>query len=128
MLCHPAFFSGQITGNYKMAFGATSEDLIWKRANGDYNERNFRMINEQFPKTNTFDTRVYDRFRVAFDTNKDGEGMNVHSDITVDPWSFVGKTEKFTINGVGRDWAELELKYWSGTRSAAPLSDRDLAL
>ena len=112
-----AIFPGQITGNYKMAFGATSEDLIWKRANGDYNERNFRMINEQFPKTNTFDTRVYDRFRVAFDTNKDGEGMNVHSDITVDPWSFVGKTEKFTINGTGGDWAELELKYWSGTRS-----------
>ena len=109
-------YPAEIKGEYKMSLGATSEDLIWKNANGDYNERNFRMIDHNFPKTNTFDTRVYDRFKVAFDTNKDAQGLNFHSDITVDPWSFVGKTEKFTV-GAGNDKLELELKYWSGTRS-----------
>ncbi|MFC1623699.1 hypothetical protein ACFL28_00045 [Candidatus Omnitrophota bacterium] len=113
-----ALYPSQISGEYKMAFGITAEDMIWKRANGDYNERNFRMINNDFPKTNTFDARVYDRFRVEFDTNKDEEGLNFHSNITVDPWSFVGKTEKFTVasNAAPADTIELELKYWSGTR------------
>ena len=110
--------TGEIRGEYKMAFGATSEDLIWKEANGDYNERNFRMIDHQFPKTNTFDTRVYDRLSVVFDTNKEYQGLNFHTDITVDPWSFVGKTDKFTITrDGGGDRVEAELKYWSGTRS-----------
>jgi len=109
----------QIRGEYKMALGVTSEDLIWKEANGDYNERNWRMIDHNFPKMNTFDTRVYDKFKVEFDTNKHGRGLNFHTDITVDPWSFVGKTEKFTVSKTGAtaDKAELELKYWSGTRS-----------
>ena len=108
---------GKIRGEYKMAFGATSEDLIWKEANADYVERNFRMAHEQFPKTNTFDPKIYDRFRVVFDTNETGEGMNFHSDITVDPWSFVGKSNKITVTGSGGDTAEVELKYWSANRS-----------
>ncbi|MDP8230285.1 MAG: tetratricopeptide repeat protein [Candidatus Gorgyraea atricola] len=108
----------QIIGEYKMSLGATNEDVIWKDANGDYNERNFRMINNDFPKTNTFDTRVYDSFKLAFDTNENEEGLNFHSDITVDPWSFVGKTDKFTVaDNSATDRVELELKYWSGTRS-----------
>ncbi len=108
----------KISGEYKMSLGFTTDDLIWQKANGDYNERNFRMIDHNFPKTNTFDTRVFDRFKVVFDTNKEGKGLNLHSDITVDPWSFVGKTEKFTVtSNAGTDEVELELKYWSGTRS-----------
>jgi len=107
---------GKIKGDYQMALGVTSEDLIWKNANGDYNERNFRMIEHNYPKINTFDTRVYDRLKVVFDTNEEGEGLNFHSDITIDPWSFVGKTERFTVTG-GTDSVEMELKYWSGTRS-----------
>lgn len=111
-------YPGEIKGEYKMSAGVTAEDVIWKKANGDYNERNFRMLDHNFPKTNTFDARVYDRFKVVFDTNKSGEGLNFHSDITVDPWSFVGKTEKFTVSGTPwGDAIELELKYWSGTRS-----------
>lgn len=108
---------GEIKGEYKMAFGVSTDDLIWKNANGDYNERNFRMIAQDFPKINTFDARVYDRFKVIVDTNKDENGLNFHSDITVDPWSFVGTTEKFTTTGSGGDSVELELKYWSGSRS-----------
>lgn len=107
----------RVKGEYQMAAGFTSKDVIWKDANGDYNERNFRMIEHNYPKTNTFDARVYDRLKVIFDTNEKGEGLNLHSDITVDPWSFVGKTEKFTVTGANGDQAELELKYWSGTRS-----------
>lgn len=108
----------KIRGEYKMSVGITKDDLIWKKANGDYNERNFRMIDHNFPKTNTFDAKVYDRFKVVFDTNPENNGLNLHSDITVDPWSFTGKTDKFTVTGTGpADRVEMELKYWSGTRS-----------
>ena len=107
---------GKIRGEYRMSIGATRDDFIWKEANGDYNERNFRMVDHNFPKTNTFDTRVYDRFKVVFDTNPESNGMNLHSDITVDPWSFTGKTDKFTVAG-GADRVEMQLKYWSGTNS-----------
>ena len=108
----------KVRGEYRMSIGATTEDLIWKDANGDYNERNFRMIDHDFPKTNTFDTRVYDRLKLLFDTNPQDNGLNIHSDITVDPWSFVGKTDKFTVTSAdGADRAELELKYWAGTGS-----------
>ncbi|MDP2920960.1 MAG: hypothetical protein Q8O12_01135 [Candidatus Omnitrophota bacterium] len=108
----------KIRGEYKMAIGVTGDDFIWKQANGDYNERNFRMIDHDFPKTNTYDTRVYDRLKVVFDTNPKDSGLNFHSDITVDPWSFTGKTKKFTVTSDDTlDRVELELKYWSGTRS-----------
>src|SRR3989338_2779743 len=107
---------GKIRGEYKMSIGVTGDDFVWKKANGDYNERNFRMIDHNFPRTNTFDTKVYDRFKVVFDTNPENNGFNLHSDITVDPWSFTGKTKKFTVEG-GADRVELELKYWAGTRS-----------
>ncbi|MFA5388489.1 MAG: tetratricopeptide repeat protein [Candidatus Omnitrophota bacterium] len=110
--------TGEIRGEYKMSFGVRGDDVIWKEANGDYNERNFRMIDHNFGKTNTFDTRVYDRFKVVFDTNKQGEGLNFHSNITVDPWSFRGRTDKITIwDATGTDSTEVELKYWSNTRS-----------
>lgn len=104
-----------INGEYKMSFGMTSKDTIWNKANGDYNERNFRMIDHHFQKTNTFDTRVYDRFKVVFDTNKEGYGVNLHSDITMDPWSFVGKTKKLTATSSWGDVSEIQLKYWGGT-------------
>ncbi len=109
----------RVKGEYRASFGVTSEDVIWKDANGDYNERNFRMISHDYPKINTYDKRIYDRFKVVFDTNTTENGFNFHSDITVDPWSFVGKTDKFTVvsDGAGTDQVELELKYWSGTRS-----------
>ena len=106
----------KIRGEYKMSIGVTGEDLIWKQANGDYNERNFRMIDNNFPKANTFDTRVFDRFKVVFDTNPENNGLNLHSDITVDPWSFVGKTDKFTVtSNAGTDTVDLQLKYWAAT-------------
>ena len=101
-----------------MSIGVTGDDFVWKKANGDYNERNFRMIDHNFPKTNTYDTKVYDRFKVVVDTNPENNGLNFHSDITVDPWSFTGKTEKFTVTSNDTlDRVELELKYWAGTRS-----------
>ena len=62
-------------------------------------------------KENTYDPRIYDRMRVNLDTDNEA-GFGMHTNITVDPWSFTGKSSKFTISGTGGDAAEIQLKYW----------------
>jgi len=63
---------------------------------------------------NTFDTRIYDRLDLNLDTDKD-TGLNFHTNITVDPWSFTGKSSKTTVTSAFGDTAEVELKYWANT-------------
>ena len=107
----------KITGEAQVRLGITSEDTIWKRANYDLNERNWRVISEAAfdQRENTYDPRVFDRLRINLDTDNQ-DGFNFHSNITVDPWSFTGRSNKVTLTGVGGDTAEIELKYWSNTR------------
>ena len=105
-----------ITGEAQVRVGMTSSDAIWKRANWDMNEKNYRTLSTTAydRKENTYDPRVYDRLRVNLDTNNE-EGLGFHTNIIVDPWSFTGKTSKFVIQGTGGDAADIELKYWSNT-------------
>ena len=108
-----------IKGEYQIAAGVRSPDeVIWKEANGDLNERNFRILFSD-ARHNTFDPAIFDRLRLNLDTkNLDELGLNninAHANITIDPWSFTGKSETFTIAGTGGDLIELQLKYWSNT-------------
>ncbi|MGE5197609.1 MAG: hypothetical protein ACM3IL_03785, partial [Deltaproteobacteria bacterium] len=108
----------KITGEAVLSGGFTSEDVIWKRANADLNEKNFRILSgAAFDRhLNTYDPRIYDRLRVNVDTTNT-RGFNLHTNITVDPWSFTGKSQKITLRGVDPhvDTAEFQLKYWSNT-------------
>ncbi|HAJ57227.1 MAG TPA: hypothetical protein DCL35_05600 [Candidatus Omnitrophica bacterium] len=108
-----------IKGEVRAAVGVRSpSEVIWKEANGDLNEKNYRILFGE-SKHNTFDPAIFDRFRINIDTkNLDEIGVNninAHANITVDPWSFTGRSDKFTIAGAGGDSVELELKYWSNT-------------
>ncbi len=107
----------KLTGEAQASFGVTSQDGIWKQANGDLNEENWRTLSESAynKRANTYDTRIYDRIRVNVDGANES-GLGFHSNLTVDPWSFTGKSDKFTIGGSGTtDVAEMELKYWANT-------------
>jgi len=107
----------KISGEAQARMGFSSGgDAIWKRANWDLNEYNWRMLsNNAFDnKENTYDPRIYDRLRVNLDTGRD-EGFDFHGNITVDPWSFTGKSSKYTITSSGGDSADVEFKYWSNT-------------
>lgn len=111
-----------VKGEIQVAAGIRSPDeVIWKEANGDLNEKNYRILFGE-GRHNTFDPAIYDRVRVNVDTkNLDEVGIdsvNMHANITVDPWSFTGKSDTFTITGAGGDAVELELKYWSNTARA----------
>lgn len=108
----------KFSGVYQIALGGTSDGLEWKRANGNLNERDYHILSSAAlnNRENTFDPRIYDRLRLDVDTQNQ-EGLNVHTNITIDPWSFTGKSDKFTLTSInGTDTAELELKYWSNTR------------
>lgn len=107
----------RVSGDAQVSFGVTPDEFIWKRANFDLNEKSksWRMnsdavFNNRF---DTFDPRIYDRLNVNLDT-ENKEGFNFHSNLTIDPWSFTGKTSKITLNN-GTDSAEMQLYYWSNT-------------
>ncbi|MBU3934305.1 MAG: hypothetical protein KKH11_06550, partial [Candidatus Omnitrophica bacterium] len=105
----------KISGEYVLSLGGREGDVIWKDANADYNEANWRRIDNNFG-INTYDTRVYDRLRLNLDTENE-EGFNLHTNITIDPWTFIGKSDKVTVTSAAGGTAEIQLKYWSNTRS-----------
>lgn len=106
-----------VSGEVRSTVGATRDDFMLQEANGDLNERNFRVFSGPF-RYNTFDPRIFSRTRVNLDTNET-TNWQLHSNVTVDPWSFVGKTDRFTVVGdTPTDTVELELKWWSATNTA----------
>ncbi|MDD5108699.1 MAG: tetratricopeptide repeat protein [Candidatus Omnitrophica bacterium] len=107
-----------VSGQMQLSFGVTPREFIWKRANFDLNEKSksWRMSSDEVfnNRFNTFDPRIYDSLAVNLDT-ENKEGLNFHSNLTVDPWSFSGKSNKITLTTAGGDTAEVELLYWSNT-------------
>lgn len=107
----------RISGEMQVSFGVTSNDFIWKRANFDLNEKFFswRMLsNSAYNRGfNTYDPAIYDSLSINLDTENE-KGFNFHTNITVDPWSFTGKSSKMTV-GDGADTADIQLLYWANT-------------
>ncbi|NQT75141.1 MAG: hypothetical protein HQ566_01315, partial [Candidatus Omnitrophica bacterium] len=56
--------------------------------------------------------------KLDIDTGKE-EGFNAYGQIVIDPWSFVGKEDVRISSAApeGGDNVDIELKYWSNTRS-----------
>ncbi|MCX5710675.1 MAG: tetratricopeptide repeat protein [Candidatus Omnitrophica bacterium] len=107
----------KISGEVQARMGFSSGgDAIWKRANWDLNEYNWRRLSDNAfdHKADTYDPRIYDRLKLNLDTSRD-EGFDFHGNITVDPWSFTGKSSKTTVTSAGGDTATAEFKYWSNT-------------
>ncbi len=108
----------KISGEAQASFGVTSDAFIWKRANFNLNEKykSYRLRSDEAynRRFNTYDPRIYDSLDVNLDT-QNKEGFNLHADATVDPWSFVGKSNKVTVTGSNGDTAEIQMYYWSNT-------------
>jgi len=108
----------RITGQTQLSLGVTSDDFIWKRANFDLNEKflSFRMLSDDVfnRRFNTYDPAIYDSLSVNLDT-ENKEGFNFHGNLTVDPWSFTGKSGKLTVDNGAGDNADIQLFYWSNT-------------
>ncbi|MDD5115730.1 MAG: tetratricopeptide repeat protein [Candidatus Omnitrophica bacterium] len=108
----------RITGQVQLSFGVTPDDFVWKRANFDLNEKflSWRMTShDAFNRGfNTYDPAIYDSLSINLDTENE-QGFNFHTNITVDPWSYVGKSSKVTVTGFNTDPAEIQMYYWSNT-------------
>jgi hypothetical protein len=108
----------KISGQVQFSFGLAPGDFIWKRANYDLNEKykSWRLTSEAVfnRRFNTYDPRIYDSLDVNVDT-ENKQGFNFHTDLTVDPWSFVGKSSKIIVTGSNGDTAEMQMYYWSNT-------------
>jgi len=108
----------RISGNMQLGFGIAPDGFIWKRANYDLNEKflSWRMTSDAAfnRRFNTYDPAIYDSLSVNLDT-ENKQGFNFHTNVTVDPWSFVGKSDKITLTGANSDKAEVQMYYWSNT-------------
>lgn len=110
-----------VSGEVQARFGVTPTRYLWKKANFDLNEKNWRFLADSSllgpdynRRQNTYDPRIYQRLDLNLDTDNAGDGFNFHSNLRVDPWSFVGKSERVTVAN-GGDKAEIEFKWWSNT-------------
>lgn len=116
----PGASAADISGEIRMGIGFTSEDIVWKDANGDNIgvpfEKNWKYLWGK-DRHNTYDAKIFDRLKLDIDTGKE-TGFNAYGQIVIDPWTFVGK-EDVRINSVAPagDKVDIELKYWSNTRS-----------
>ena len=105
-----------ITGEYQVSMGIEGDDIIWRRANWDLNEKNWRVLSHAAfnRQINTFDPGIYSAIRFEVDT-PEGEKTSLHADIDISPWSFVGKSDKVTASSSFFDTAEIQFKYWGNT-------------
>ena len=104
-----------LSGEYRLSLGFTPQDVIWKDANADQigvpREKNWRYLWGE-KRHNTYDPKIYDRLRVDMKTNFDNP-LNAFMEITIDPWTFVGKNHVTVTSTVGGDAVDMDLKYWS---------------
>ena len=103
-----------ITGEVQARAGFTDKDSYWRRANWDLNEKNWRILsgNALNRYENTYDPRIYDRLRVNLDANNEQEsnGLGFHGNITVDPWSYTGKSSKINVTSAFGDTAQFDFE------------------
>ncbi len=104
-----------LSGEYRLSLGMTSEDVIWKDANADRigvpSEKNWRYLwGDQ--RHNTYDPKIYDRLTLDMQTQFNSP-LNAFMEITIDPWTFVGKNHVTVAATAGGDVVDMDLKYWS---------------
>ena len=114
----------KISGEYRMGLGIYSGgEIEWKKADADSQEDNWRYLygTQRF---NTFDPVIYNRLKLDIEAPL-SENWNLGMKLVIDPWSFVGKTQKFRIyKADGSDYADIQLKYWSNLDTIIPQTVR----
>ncbi|NQT22356.1 MAG: hypothetical protein HQ579_02840 [Candidatus Omnitrophica bacterium] len=102
----------KIRGTYGASFGITAEEFLWKEANGDWQEKNWRYISGDLDE-NTYDPRIFDRYQLEIETDTNTP-FNAYTEIVMDPWSFTGIGSETVYNAWG-DRVDVKYKYWENT-------------
>lgn len=104
----------KMRGNYGMSMGFRTDEFIWKEANGDWQEKNFRYFSGD-QDVNTYDPRIFDRYELEIETDTKTP-WNGYCDIVMDPWSFVQVSrQQKIINVAGSDNVDVTYKAWENT-------------
>ena len=105
----------KISGVYGAALGFTPSDVIWKEANGDYQERfdNWRYTSLDYG-VNAYDPRIFDRYQLDIETDT-GTPWNAYAQIKMDPWSFTGIGSEMVYDENSNDFCTVNYKYWENT-------------
>ena len=106
-----------VSGHVRMGIGFDTDDTFLKRANYDLNELNFRTLstNALDNRENTYDPGVYSQIKLDVDYQSDESPVSAHTNIAIDPWSFVGKSKTVTVEGAGGDRLDVEYFYWGNS-------------
>jgi hypothetical protein len=108
----------KISGEARAAMGIDSGgNAIFRRANDDLNERNFRILsNNAFDQNiNTYDPAIYSRLKVVMDASVLASVVSVHLNLTADPWSYTGKSSEQVVTSNFGDTAKVQYLWWGNT-------------
>ncbi|MCF7873614.1 MAG: hypothetical protein K9L84_02630 [Candidatus Omnitrophica bacterium] len=105
-----------LSGDYQLSFGVESGETIWKRANADLNEENWRILSDTAynRRENSFDPAIFSRLSFQLDYPQE-QGWGFYGNFDISPWSFIGKSNKVTVSA-GGDSADIQYLYWSNDR------------
>lgn len=112
-----------VKGSYRLNFGIEDNDLVWKDASYLLQEGSWRYLFGE-KRHNTYDPAIYNQFKLSIDVPVD-EKFSIYTKIVVDPWSFVGKSQKISLASWygttnADDSVDIQLKYWSNTGRVYP--------
>jgi len=101
-------------GTYGLSMGFTMDEAMWKMANGDWQEKNWRYAFHDLD-VNVYDPRIFDRYEVEIETDTKTP-WNAYADIIIDPWSFVQVSNtQHVLNEVGDESVDVKYKAWQNT-------------
>jgi len=106
-----------IHGKVRAGFGFETSgggEFLWKRANFDLNEKNYRLLSgdQLNQRINTYDPAIYSQMNFDVDVEPIENPFSFHTNIALDPWSYVGKSKKMALQGtVWADSADIQLLY-----------------
>lgn len=106
----------KMSGRYRLAAGADTQDVILNDANADLQERNSRYL---FGETlnNTFDPAIYSQHLLNVDFSPKDK-VSFYTQIVNDPWSWVGTTgEQVQRSDIGGEIIRYNLKYFGAPNS-----------
>ncbi len=108
----------KVSGTLRTSVGFYANgDVTFFRANGNLTERNYDLLSRDqlFKGQNTYDPDLYTSLNVVVDAPVNPT-VSVHLNLTMDPWSYTGKTETKSVTGTyGNDTANVQYLFWGNT-------------
>jgi hypothetical protein len=108
----------KISGEARAAMGINSNGgAIFTDANTDLDQKNWRILSSNGPNNNinTYDLGIYSELKVVMDASFLSSVVDVHLNLTADPWSYTGKSNTQLVTSEWGDTARVQYLSEGGT-------------